>query len=116
MRSYRNNMLYRTILHEEGKTTSGIFYRRTVWSGSDQIRPTLLMVMGYGGSLCIWPETLVNKLAEKYDVVTYDNRGTGLSFLPENETDYSTKSMADDINEVVKALALKQIHLMGYSM
>jgi 3-oxoadipate enol-lactonase len=109
-------MLYRTILHEEGKTSSGIFYRRSVWTGSDQIRSTLLMVMGYGGSLCIWPETLVNKLAEKYDVVTYDNRGTGLSFLPENETDYSTKSMADDINEVVKALDLKQIHLMGYSM
>jgi pimeloyl-ACP methyl ester carboxylesterase len=116
--------MQQTISHEEGKTTGGIFYRRTtstdakaaIASGDRPVHPTLVMVMGYGGSLRIWPESLVNKLAAKFDVVTYDNRGTGLSFLPANESDYSTEIMAKDIEAVVDALGLDSFNLMGYSM
>jgi pimeloyl-ACP methyl ester carboxylesterase len=78
--------------------------------------PTLVMVMGYGGSLRIWPETLINKLAEKYDVIAFDNRGTGLSFLPDDESAYTIKSMAEDIDDVVNNLRVSRFHLMGYSM
>jgi pimeloyl-ACP methyl ester carboxylesterase len=110
-----------TFSHQEGKTTGGIYYRRTTIGAAAKSdgagpRPTLVMVMGYGGSLRIWPETLVNKLAAKFDVVTYDNRGTGLSFLPADESEYSTQTMAGDIEEVVNALGLHHFHLMGYSM
>jgi pimeloyl-ACP methyl ester carboxylesterase len=49
-------------------------------------------------------------------VITYDNRGTGLSFLPEKEGDYTTQSMAEDLDEVANTLDLRHFHLMGYSM
>jgi 3-oxoadipate enol-lactonase len=116
--------MQQTISHEEGKTTGGIFYRRTTCTGAQaapdaagkKAKPILVMVMGYGGSLRIWPETLINKLAEKCDVVTYDNRGTGLSFLPADENDYSTELMAKDLDAVADALGLSRFNLMGYSM
>jgi pimeloyl-ACP methyl ester carboxylesterase len=97
----------------EEKTASGIFARKTFTSSS---RGTLILVMGYGGSLRIWPESFVNKLAEKFYVVTYDNRGTGLSFLPGRTEDYSIKAMADDLFEVVKMFEIDSHHLLGYSM
>ncbi len=116
--------MQQTISHEEGKTTGGIYYRRTTCTSAQaasaaagkKVQPTLVLVMGYGGSLRIWPETLINKLAEKCDVVTYDNRGTGLSFLPADENDYSTELMAKDLDAVADALGLSRFNLMGYSM
>lgn len=116
--------MQKAISFQEGKTESGIFYRRTVCGATadaaknqaGRAAPTLVLVMGYGGSLRIWPATLINKLAEKYNVVSYDNRGTGLSFLPSDESAYSTAAMAGDIDDVVTALGLDRFHLLGYSM
>lgn len=98
---------------EEGKTDSGIFYRRT---SSGTSKDTLVLVMGYGGSLRVWPTTFVERLAEKYAVISYDNRGTGLSIIPEKAEEYTIKAMSDDLHEVVKALKVSEIHLLGYSM
>ena len=97
----------------EEKTASGIFARKTFTSTSGD---TLVLVMGYGGSLRIWPETFVEKLAKKFCVVTYDNRGTGLSFLPKQTEDYSIKAMADDLFEVMTMFGIDAHHLLGYSM
>jgi pimeloyl-ACP methyl ester carboxylesterase len=97
----------------EQKTESGIFYRMTSTPNSGDC---LVLVMGYGGSLRIWPATFVNKLAQTFKVITYDNRGTGLSIVPENPEEYTIKLMADDLDEVIKALDIKQHHLLGYSM
>ncbi|MBS2006582.1 MAG: alpha/beta hydrolase [Cyanobacteria bacterium SZAS TMP-1] len=103
-----------TLKHHEGKTLGGIYYRKT--SCKHQTNQTLVLVMGYGGSLRIWPESFVDKLAENYDVITYDNRGTGLSFLPEDESAYTTQSMAGDLEEVVNPLGIERFHMLGYSM
>lgn len=97
----------------EQKTESGIFYRMTSTTTSGDC---LVLVMGYGGSLRIWPATFINKLAQNFKVITYDNRGTGLSIVPENPEDYSIKLMADDLHEVIKALDVSKHHLLGYSM
>jgi len=111
-----------TLTQQEGKTAGGIFYRKTLCKRSPASdaasgqTPTLVLVMGYGGSLRVWPESFVEQLAKKFDVITYDNRGTGLSFLPEVETDYTTQTMAGDLDEVVNALGLRRFHLLGYSM
>ncbi|MDZ4836399.1 MAG: alpha/beta hydrolase [Candidatus Melainabacteria bacterium] len=102
-----------TITVEEGKTDSGIFYRKTFTSISHD---TLVLVMGYGGSLRIWPTTFVERLAELYNVITYDNRGTGLSIIPQQAEDYTIKAMADDLREVTKSLKITKHHLLGYSM
>ncbi len=72
--------------------------------------------MGYGGSLRIWPVTFVNKLAKVFKVITYDNRGTGLSIIPKNPEEYSIQVMADDLNDVIVSSEIKSHHLLGYSM
>lgn len=100
-----------TIIEE--KTASGIFARKTFTSSS---RDTLILVMGYGGSLRIWPETFIEKLARKFTVITYDNRGTGHSFLPKQTEEFTIKAMADDLFEVVKMFNVESHHLLGYSM
>ncbi len=102
-----------TLTQIEGETETGIFYRKTYSTTS---QGNLVLVMGYGGSLRIWPSTFVDRLAEKFNVITYDNRGTGLSIIPQQTDDYSIKAMADDLYEVIKSLQLDKHHLLGYSM
>lgn len=97
----------------EKKTAGGIFCRKTFTETSGE---TLILVMGYGGSLRIWPTTFVERLAQNFVVVTYDNRGTGLSIVPQNSADYTIKAMSDDLNEVVQLLEIERHHLLGYSM
>ncbi len=97
----------------EGKTASGIYFRKTSTPDS---RDALVLVMGYAGSGRIWPRGFVGKLAQKYAVVTYDNRGTGYSIVPQDPREYSIKKMSDDLDEVVDQLGVRQLHLLGYSM
>ena len=52
--------------------------------------PALLLVMGLGAQLTIWPNSLFEGLAQKgFYVIRFDNRDTGLS------TDFSTWGLAD---------------------
>lgn len=97
----------------EEKTNGGIFCRKTFTESSGE---TLVLIMGYGGSLRIWPSTFIEKLAQKFVVVTYDNRGTGLSIVPQNTADYTIKAMSDDLDEVVQQLEIEKHHLLGFSM
>lgn len=98
---------------KEEKTDGGIFCRKTWTETSCDV---LVLVMGYGGSLRVWPATFVEKLSTRFTVITYDNRGTGLSIIPQNTEDYTIKAMADDLHEVVKHLGVETHHLLGYSM
>ncbi|MBU6453643.1 MAG: alpha/beta hydrolase [Cyanobacteria bacterium REEB67] len=104
---------FQTSAIKEGRSLSGIHYRLT---SSGPGRQTLVLVMGYGGSLRIWPQSFIDRLSTIYDVLTYDNRGTGLSFLPPGEEDYTTETMAGDLDSVVESLGLSHFHLLGYSM
>jgi len=96
-----------------GKTASGIYFRKSSTLNS---RNALVLVMGYGGSGRIWPRGFVDKLAPKYTVITYDNRGTGYSIVPQNPQEYTIKKMSDDLEEVLDQLGIRQLHLLGYSM
>ncbi len=107
------SMANQTVGAAEGKTETGLFWRKTFTETS---KDTLVLVMGYGGSLRIWPATFVEKLAQKYVVITYDNRGTGLSFIPADPTEYTTEIMAGDLDQVVSHLNCGRFHLFGYSM
>jgi hypothetical protein len=51
----------------EDKTPGGIYFRKTETAGS---KATLALIMGYGGSLRIWPPGFIEKLAQKYSVIT----------------------------------------------
>jgi len=108
-----NNSFDRNIQIEEQKTETGIFFRKTSTATSGDY---LVLVMGYGGSLRIWPETFVKKLASTFKVITYDNRGTGLSVIPPATEDYTIELMAGDLFQVIKTLNITAHHLVGYSM
>ncbi len=98
---------------QDEKTANGIYCRK-VWTSTSA--DPLLLIMGYGGSLRIWPTTFVEKLAERFTVIVYDNRGTGLSIVPERSEDYSIKAMAEDAREVIDLFEIKKHHLLGFSM
>jgi pimeloyl-ACP methyl ester carboxylesterase len=72
--------------------------------------------MGYGGSLRIWPLPFIEALAETFDVITYDNRGTGKSIVPKEPEEYTAAKMAADAEDVVKHFALSRLSVLGFSM
>lgn len=105
----------------------------TAGSRSD---PALLLVMGLGAQLTIWPEALFEGLAKRgFHVVRYDNRDTGLStdFASWGAADvpaaiqklirgervaapYYLKDMAGDAVGLLDALGIERAHMVGASM
>ncbi|MEL6857224.1 MAG: alpha/beta hydrolase [Pseudomonadota bacterium] len=98
--------------------------------------PTVLMVMGLGGQLTMWPDELIEDfVAGGYRVITFDNRDIGLSHQHTGEkspkilrqillrrigirvkTPYDLADMARDTIGLMDALKLKTVHLVGISM
>jgi 3-oxoadipate enol-lactonase len=74
----------------------------------------ILMVMGLGASSASWDPELIAELARTFQVVTYDNRGTGLSDKP--DMPYSLAMFASDAAALIDAIGLKRVHLFGVSM
>src|SRR5262249_61362751 len=54
----------------------------------------LLLIMGYRGSGWMWGEEFITLLSRSFQVIYFDNRGTGLSDKP--DTLYTIPIMADD--------------------
>ncbi len=98
--------------------------------------PALLLVMGLGAQLTIWPESLFRGLAEKgFRVIRYDNRDVGLSTdfgswgvpnVPEAlqkaikgekvHAPYHLDDMAADAVGLLDALGIDKAHMVGASM
>jgi pimeloyl-ACP methyl ester carboxylesterase len=76
--------------------------------------PPLVLVMGYRLSSAAWPEAFVETLARQFTVVTWDNRGTGLSDKPLEG--YAIANMARDLCGLLDGLQISRMHLLGYSM
>lgn len=94
----------------------------------------LLMVMGLGGQLTDWPDGLVSLLAERFQVIVFDNRDIGLStefewdapprwkavlrhlFRRPAEAPYTLEDMADDAVGLLDALDIDRAHVVGMSM
>lgn len=105
----------------------------TAGSKSD---PALLLIMGLGAQLTIWPDALFEGLAKKgFFVVRYDNRDTGLSTdfgswgVPniaeaigkvmtgrKVDSPYLVKDMAGDGVGLLDALGIERAHMVGASM
>lgn len=105
-------------------------------TAGDPKNPALLLVMGLGGQLTIWPDAFFQGLAAQgFFVIRYDNRDTGLSTdfdaagLP-NMADAMSKLMAgqpidapyrlDDLAAdaigLLDALGVDRAHMVGMSM
>ena len=98
--------------------------------------PPLLLIMGLGAQLTLWPIELVDALvARGYRVIRYDNRDIGLStkFTAAGVPDlpavmmammsgkppalpYTLTDMADDAAALLTALGIVRAHIVGASM
>lgn len=102
----------------------------------DPSAPAMLLIMGFGAQLTLWPDELVDELAGKgFRVIRYDNRDIGLShkfdgvkapglvkmtvmgklgLMP--KVPYTLADMAADAVGLLDALGIAKVHIVGASM
>ncbi len=98
--------------------------------------PPMLLVMGLGAQMTLWPDELVEALADRgFRVIRYDNRDIGLSDKLEGarapglkwqvirqklgvpaRVPYTLRNMADDGMALLDALEIERAHVVGASM
>jgi pimeloyl-ACP methyl ester carboxylesterase len=76
--------------------------------------PPLLMINGFRRSHVVWLEGVLEPLAERFQLILMDNRGTGDSDKPKDG--YSIEAFADDCAGVIAGLGLPCAHVFGVSM
>src|SRR6267142_2392191 len=74
----------------------------------------VVLIHGYPLSGTSWEKQVPALLQAGRRVITYDRRGFGRSSQPTTGYDYDT--FAKDLNKVVKALELRDVALVGFSM
>lgn len=102
-------------------------------AAGDSNDPALLMVMGVGAQLTIWPRAMVEGLAGRgFYVIRFDNRDVGLSTdfgswdvsdIPaaidkamKGDKPYTVDDMAGDALGLLDALGIRRAHMLGASM
>jgi pimeloyl-ACP methyl ester carboxylesterase len=113
-------------------TNIEIFYE----DHGDPAHEVILLVMGLGAQMTLWPDELVEALVgEGFRVIRYDNRDIGLSQKMEGarapslpiqllrkkigwpaKVPYTLRDMADDGIGVLDALGIAAAHVVGASM
>ena len=76
--------------------------------------PPLFFISGLGQPSVAWDPELIQQMAKQYQVITYDNRGTGLSDKPDEP--YSIALFASDAIGLLDTLSLPRTHVLGVSM
>jgi 3-oxoadipate enol-lactonase len=74
----------------------------------------LLLIMGLGGHSLDWGGIVPQKLADRYKVILFDNRGAGQSDQPPGQL--TIEQMAKDTAGLMDALAIDRAHVLGGSM
>lgn len=102
----------------------------------DKKAPAVILIMGLGCQLTVWPDEFYFGLVEKgYRVIRFDNRDVGLSSQLNNlgspsivkswlsqkaripsSAPYTLEDMAQDVLDLMAALGIKKAHLIGASM
>ncbi len=113
-----------------------IFYEDHLPLGGSAEAEVILLVMGLGAQLTLWPDEFVDALVgEGFRVIRYDNRDIGLSQKMEGaraptlavqvlrkrigfpaKVPYTLKDMADDGIGLLDALGIARAHVVGASM
>lgn len=98
--------------------------------------PAMLLIMGLGSQLTLWPELLINNLiSEGFRVIRFDNRDIGLSAVVNNgkradlpnamlrsrlrlpiDCNYTLYDMVRDTAGLMDALSINRAHIVGASM
>lgn len=74
----------------------------------------LILIHGWPLSGQAWSEQVPAFLNAGFRVIDYDRRGFGRSDKPSNGYDYAT--FAEDLNEIITQLDLRDVTLIGFSM
>jgi pimeloyl-ACP methyl ester carboxylesterase len=75
--------------------------------------PPLVLIMGLSGDLTWW-EPLVEELERDFRLILFDNRGSGLTDMPEGK--YSIPMFANDTAGLMASLGIDRAHVFGVSM
>jgi 3-oxoadipate enol-lactonase len=73
----------------------------------------LVLILGLGTDIWKWG-SIIGWLAEKYQVLAFDNRGVGRTDKP--DTAYSIEMMADDTAGLMQTLGIQQAHIVSISL
>jgi pimeloyl-ACP methyl ester carboxylesterase len=76
--------------------------------------PTLLLIMGYAGTMQTWDPHFVDTLALHFRVITFNNAGIGST--ASLKTPLSIDAMADQTSALITRLQLGKINVLGWSM
>lgn len=116
-----NNELPELFTGKTGVVTSDgldIWYESI--SPEGQSKGTVLLNIGMGASALDWPPKFVREFVDYgYQVIRYDQRGTGMSDWVadwDNKNPYSLVDMAGDAVAVLDALQINEAHIVGLSM
>jgi pimeloyl-ACP methyl ester carboxylesterase len=76
--------------------------------------PTVILVHGYPDTQAVWSQ-VVESLADRFHVVTYDVRGAGGSTRPRPTKAYAMELLAADLRAVIeRASPDRPVHLVGH--
>jgi pimeloyl-ACP methyl ester carboxylesterase len=78
----------------------------------------ILLITGYRATLGEWNARFLGELARNHDVIAFDNRGVGASVPNDGSipADYSIEDMANDAADLITALKLQRVNVVGWSM
>ncbi|MBN3785464.1 alpha/beta hydrolase [Burkholderia sp. Ac-20353] len=86
-------------------------YRR--WGNTETDQPPLLLLQHFRGGMDHWDPLMTDGLAESREVILYNGRGIASSSgQPRNRIE----DMADDAAAFIRALGLKQVDVLGFSL
>ncbi|KAA3532621.1 alpha/beta hydrolase [Pseudomonas sp. ST1] len=74
----------------------------------------IVFLTGYRATISEWNVYFLETLAERHEIIVYDNRGVGRSISA--AVRYGIKDMADDAAKLISSLGLRDVTVVGWSM
>lgn len=79
----------------------------------DRGRPTILAIHGYPDNHHVW-DGVADELGGRFNFVTFDVRGAGVSSKPAKRSGYKLPQLVSDIDAVIDSLGVDQVHLLAH--
>jgi len=101
-----------TITHRFVDSADGV--RIAVYEQGNPDGRALVMAHGWPDSHVLW-DGVVARLADRFRIIRFDNRGVGKSSVPEPVSAYTITKLADDFSAVVDAVSPGEpVHVLGH--
>lgn len=98
----------------KARTVRGAGVDLAVWESGPADAPTVVLLHGFPDDHHVW-DGVVEVLAKRHHVVTYDVRGVGQSDRPRRVEEYRLRLLAADTRAVIDATCPeRKVHLIGH--